>query len=117
MENAKLNAEVNNIKNADFICGDAGMIAETLAGKGKRPDVIIVDPPRKGCDSACLEAIVKMAPEKLVMISCNPSTAARDCKILCTDMKMYEIQKVQAVDLFPRTGHVETVVLMSRVKE
>ena len=89
------------------------MIAETLAKEGRRPDVIIVDPPRKGCDIACLEAIRTMAPEKLVMISCNPSTAARDCKILCTDMGMYKIEKVQGVDLFPKTGHVETVCLLS----
>ena len=114
VENAKINAKANNIENADFICGDAGMIAETLAKEGRRPDVIIVDPPRKGCDNACLEAIRVMAPEKLIMISCNPSTAARDCKILCTEMGMYEIKKVQGVDLFPRTGHVETVCLLSR---
>lgn len=114
VENAKLNAKVNNIKNADFICGDAGMIADSMAKEGRKPDLIIVDPPRKGCDAACLEAIKVMAPDKLVMISCNPSTAARDCKILCTEMGMYKIEKVRAVDLFPRTGHVETVCLLSR---
>lgn len=116
VENAKVNAEANNIKNADFICGDAGEIADRLQKEGKRPDVIIVDPPRKGCDAFSLEAIVKMAPEKIVMISCNPATAARDCKILCSEESGYELKRVRGCDLFPGTCHVETVVLLSKWK-
>jgi len=76
--------------------------------------VIVVDPPRKGCDNATLTAIVQMAPRTLVMVSCNPSTAARDAKFLCE--QGYTLEKVQPVDLFPRTRHVETVVLLSHKK-
>lgn len=75
-----------------------------LASEGAHPDVIVVDPPRKGCDNATLTAIVQMAPRTLVMVSCNPSTAARDAKFLCE--QGYTLEKVQPVDLFPRTRHV-----------
>ena len=98
---------------ADFYCMDAGEAATRLASEGAHPDVIVVDPPRKGCDNATLTAIVQMAPRTLVMVSCNPSTAARDAKFLCE--QGYTLDKVQPVDLFPRTRHVETVVLLSRV--
>ncbi len=114
IENAKTNAKINNIKNAEFICGDAGQIAFQLVDKGERPDVIIVDPPRKGCDKETLDAILKMSPERLVMISCNPATAARDCRILCDSG--YVIRRIRGVDLFSRTGHVETVILLSQLK-
>ena len=100
---------------ADFYCMDAGEAATRLASEGAHPDVIVVDPPRKGCDNATLTAIVQMAPHTLVMVSCNPSTAARDAKFLCE--QGYTLEKVQPVDLFPRTRHVETVVLMSRVEK
>ena len=110
VENAKHNAELNNIKNAEFFCGDAGEIASKL---NEKPDVIIIDPPRKGCDTATLDAIINMSPEKVVMISCNPSTAGRDCNYF--EQNGYKVRKVRAVDLFPRTSHVECVVLMSRV--
>ncbi len=112
IENAKENAKRNGIENAEFICSDAGMAARKLADENMLPDVIIADPPRKGCDAETLEAIGRMNPEKVVMVSCNPATAARDCAVLCS--KQYNVEKVQAVDLFPGTGHVETVVLMSR---
>lgn len=97
---------------ADFYCMDAGEAATRLASEGAHPDVIVVDPPRKGCDNATLAAIVQMAPRTLVMVSCNPSTAARDAKFLCE--QGYTLEKVQPVDLFPRTRHVETVVLLSK---
>ena len=97
---------------ADFYCMDAGEAATRLASEGAHPDVIVVDPPRKGCDNATLTAIVQMAPRTLVMVSCNPSTAARDAKFLCE--QGYTLEKVQPVDLFPRTRHVETVVLLSK---
>ena len=98
---------------ADFYCMDAGEAATRLASEGAHPDVIVVDPPRKGCDNATLTAIVQMAPRTLVMVSCNPSTAARDAKFLCE--QGYTLEKVQPVDLFPRTRHVETVVLLSKL--
>ncbi len=95
-----------------FFCADAGAAASRLAAEGLAPDIIVVDPPRKGCDQATLSAIVKMAPRRLVYVSCNPATAARDCAILA--QAGYSVDKVQPVDLFPRTGHVETVVLLGR---
>ena len=112
VENAKLNARENGIENADFICADAGQAAKLLCDNGRAPDVIITDPPRKGCDALTLDSIVKMSPKRVVMVSCNPATAARDCR--CLADKGYELQKVRAVDLFPGTGHVETVVLLSK---
>jgi 23S rRNA (uracil1939-C5)-methyltransferase len=117
VENAKANAEANGISNADFICGDAGEIADRLQKEGKHPDVIIVDPPRKGCDQLTLDAIVKMSPKKIVMISCNPATAARDCKILCSEENGYKLERVKGVDLFPKTIHCETVALLSKLSE
>lgn len=112
VENAKLNARENGIENADFICADAGQAAKLMCESGRAPDVIITDPPRKGCDTLTLDSIVKMSPKRVVMVSCNPATAARDCRYLAD--KGYCLQKVRAVDLFPGTGHVECVVLMSR---
>ncbi len=112
VENAKGNALDNNITNIEFICGDAGEIAEDLADKKISPDVIVTDPPRKGCDIKTLESIVKMSPSRIVMISCNPATAARDAEYLCGNG--YALKKLKAFDLFPRTGHAECVALMTR---
>ena len=78
------------------------------------PDVIVIDPPRKGCDSLTLDSIVKMAPERVVMISCNPATAARDAAYL--GERGYAAVKARAADMFPRTGHVECVALLSKLK-
>lgn len=114
IENAKKNALQNNINNADFFCGGAEIISDILNKNNDSPDVIILDPPRKGCDINTISAAVKAAPERIVMISCNPATAARDCKLF--DGLGYSAVKVCGVDLFPRTGHVECVVLMSRKK-
>ena len=114
IENARENALRNGVKNAEFIVGDSGDIAGMLAERGERPDVITVDPPRKGCDQRTLDAILSMAPERVVMISCNPATAARDVKYLCE--RGYSAVKACAADLFPRTGHVECVVLMEKTK-
>lgn len=97
---------------ASFYCMDAGEAATRLANEGARPDVIVVDPPRKGCDATTLNAILQMSPRTLVMVSCNPSTAARDAKYLCENG--YTLQQVQPVDLFPRTRHVECVIAMSK---
>lgn len=115
VENARKNAKKNGMDRAEFFCADASGAAKRLAEEGMKPDVILVDPPRKGCGGEVIEAIGEMAPEKVVMISCNPSTAARDCKVLAE--KGYILRCYQPVDLFPRTGHVETVVLMSRAAE
>ena len=115
IKNATENAELNSIGNAEFYCSDAGEFAEKIVQQNKRIDVVIVNPPRKGCDLLTLNSISKIAPTSVVMVSCNPSTAARDCAILNT--LGYEVSKVSAVDMFPRTVHVETVVLMSRVEK
>ena len=112
IENAKTNAKINGIENTEFICADAGQAALMLAQRGTKPDVLTVDPPRKGLNEQAIEAILQMNPEKIVYISCDPATLARDCKLLCNDN--YKIDKVMAVDLFPRTYHVETVVLLSK---
>lgn len=98
---------------ARFLCMDAGTAAALFAAEGSRPDVIVVDPPRKGCDGPTLDAICAMAPRTIVMVSCNPATAARDVKILCSSG--YRAEAVQPFDLFPRTRHVETVVRLSKV--
>ena len=99
---------------ADFLCMDAGAAATKLAGDGQKPDVIVIDPPRKGCDAPTLAALVAMSPRTIVMVSCNAATAARDAKTLCE--ASYHIAAIQPVDLFPRTKHVETVVLLSQRK-
>ena len=95
-----------------FFCADAGQAATQLAAEGLHPDIVMLDPPRKGCDEATLSAVVRMAPRRVVYVSCNPATAARDAAWL--EKNGYHTEKVQPVDLFPRTKHVETVVLLSR---
>lgn len=111
VENAKENAKLNGIKNAEFYCMDSGKFARLLSEKGVNPDVIITDPPRKGCSEETLDEIIKMSPKKIVMISCNCATGARDVKYLCEHG--YKFKRLKAFDSFPRTVHVETVVLMS----
>lgn len=114
---ANRNKEFNNIKNVEFFVGASEVV---LPEKYKESngqmtaDVIVVDPPRKGCDGALLETILNMAPEKVVYVSCDPATLARDLKILCEGG--YELVKVRGCDMFGHSGHVETVVLMSKTK-
>ena len=96
-----------------FFCADAGQAATRLAAEGLHPDVVMLDPPRKGCDEATLSAVVRMAPRRVVYVSCNPATAARDAAWL--EQNGYHAEKVQPVDLFPRTKHVETVCLLSKL--
>ena len=98
--------------NAEFLCMDAGEAASRFAAQGQHPDVVVVDPPRKGCDAATRQAIVTMSPRTVVMVSCNAATAARDARALCD--AGYHLEVIQPVDLFPRTRHVETVVLLSK---
>ncbi len=112
IQNAKKNAELNHITNARFICADATKASVQLEQQGIQPNVIIVDPPRKGCDRQLIETVVKMNPERVVYVSCDSATMARDIRIF-NDFG-YVPQEVTPVDMFPCTVHVETVVLMSR---
>lgn len=111
IEDAKINAEINNIQNARFICADAKEAARRLKEEKIKPDVVIVDPPRKGCDSEVINIIAKdFCPERVVYVSCDPATLARDLKIF--DELGYKLKEYTPVDLFPRTSHVETVALL-----
>ena len=112
VENARENARRAGVTDAEFICGDAGRAATILAARGLRPDVVVLDPPRKGCGNVTLQAVVQMAPGRIVMVSCNPATMARDAAAL-RDMG-YILQCCRPVDLFPRTAHCETVGLFIR---
>ena len=114
VENARANAAANGVENAEFICADAGEAAQTLASRGLRPKVVVVDPPRKGMREDAVRAVCSMAPERVVYVSCEPSTLARD--VLRFSELGYTLRGATAFDLFPRTKHVETVVLMSRVE-
>jgi len=109
VENARKNALVNNISNAEFYCGDSGEVFRKL---NVHPDIIVIDPPRKGCSSETVRIIAEALPKKIIMISCNPATASRDAKLF--DELGYRTERVCGADLFPRTRHVECVVLMSR---
>ena len=109
---ARDNARRNGIHNAEFFCGDAGQAALELEKQGIHPDVITVDPPRKGLNADTIEAIDRMAPRRLVYVSCDPATLARDVALL--KERGFRLISAQAADLFPRCAHVETVVLLSR---
>ena len=124
--NARKNAELNGMASkAEFVCGDAGEISRAICkesgdsaskpsvhGINDKIDVVVVDPPRKGCDKTTLDAILDMSPERVVYISCNHATAARDAKYLCE--QGYSLVRYRPCDMFPRTAHVETVVLLSK---
>ena len=110
IENAKNNARRNGAENVEFYCADAGQAAGRFSGI----DVLVVDPPRKGLDETARDAILKMQPPRVVYVSCDPATLARDVAELCG--AGYTLEKAQAYDLFPRTFHVETVVLLSHKK-
>jgi len=114
VEDARRNAALNNFDNVTFVAGEAETIIPQWAEEGMRADVIVVDPPRKGCDQRLLDAILAMAPERVVYVSCNPATLARDLKYLVAHG--YEAREVQPVDMFPQTVHVECVVWMSKEK-
>ncbi|WP_255883559.1 MULTISPECIES: 23S rRNA (uracil(1939)-C(5))-methyltransferase RlmD [unclassified Ruminococcus] len=112
IENAKENAKSNGITNAEFICGDAAKAAEQLKRRGETPDVIIVDPPRKGLAAELIDTISCLDPKRVVYVSCDCATLARDIKLFSE--QGYYVKRLTPVDLFPRTAHVETVCLMSR---
>ena len=113
IKDAKINAKINNISNARFLCADAVKAAEKLEREHLKPDTVIIDPPRKGCDEELIAGVVRMYPETIVYVSCDPATLARDCSIL--NEKGYEIKECTPFDLFPRTVHVETVCLLSKL--
>src|SRR5690625_2557883 len=112
IRNARENAKLNELDNVEFVVGQAEDVMPEWYEDGLRPDVIIVDPPRKGCDEEVLKAMANMNPKRIVYVSCNPSTLARDLRILGDSG--YKTKEVQPVDLFPQTYHVECVALMSR---
>ncbi|MEG6568400.1 23S rRNA (uracil(1939)-C(5))-methyltransferase RlmD [Thermoanaerobacterium thermosaccharolyticum] len=115
VEDAKRNAAINGINNADFIAGKAEHVMKRLYKEGLMPDIIILDPPRRGLDKDVVDECVKMNPQKIIYISCNPTTLARDLRIF--EDNGYKTEKVQPVDMFPYTYHVECVTLMSRVEK
>ena len=110
VDNANKNALANNVANVEFILADAGQAAKALYERGERPDVVVVDPPRKGLLENAIEAVAAMLPQRIVYVSCDPATLARD--ILRFNACGYTLAKVTAVDMFPRTRHVETVALL-----
>ena len=114
VEDAKDNAKRNGIENAEFFCGDAGAAALELEAKGIHADVVVVDPPRKGLNAATIEALARFAPRRIVYVSCDPATLARDVALL--KERGYRLQNAMAADLFPRGAHVESVVCLSREK-
>ena len=114
VEDAKENARRNGIENAEFFCGDAGEAALALEAKGIRADVVVVDPPRKGLNADTIEALSRFAPRRIVYVSCDPATLARDVALL--KERGYALKNATAADLFPRCAHVETVVCLSRQK-
>ncbi len=110
---ARENAKRNQIENVEFFCGDAGKAALSLEEKGIHPDVVVVDPPRKGLNADAIEAMVKMSPRRIVYVSCDPATLARDVSLL--KQRGYQLKNALAADLFPRCAHVESVVAMVKV--
>ena len=116
IEDAVANADRNRIKNAEFFVGKAEeVLPQKYESEGIYADVIVVDPPRKGCDEECLKTMVQMQPERIVYVSCDSATLARDLSYLCNNG--YELKKVRAFDNFPQSGHVETVCLLSKLHE
>lgn len=112
VKNARENAALNHIENARFLCGDAATAAEALKNEGTLPDVVIIDPPRKGCDPGLPELISSMNPKRVVYVSCDPATLARDLRLF--EENGYEAKEITPVDMFPRTPHVECVVLIQK---
>ena len=112
VEDARDNAKRNGIENAEFFCGDAGQAALELEAKGIKADVVVVDPPRKGLNSDAIEALSRFAPRRIVYVSCDPATLARDVALL--KQRGYALQNALAADLFPRCAHVESIVCLCR---
>jgi len=109
--NARENAVTNNITNTEFIAAKAEQAVPRLYKQGIKADIVIVDPPRKGCEKEVIDTIIRMSPDRIVYVSCNPSTLARDIKHL--EEGGYELKKVQPLDMFPWSVHVESIILMT----
>ena len=110
IEDAKENAKLNQLQNAEFFAGDVEkVLPEFIENNNIKPDVIFIDPPRKGCDKGAIETILKISPQKLIYISCNPATLARDLQLL---NQQYEIIEVTPVDMFPWTAHIENIAIL-----
>ncbi len=112
VEDARRNARLGGIENAEFFCGDAGKAALELESRGVKPDVVVVDPPRKGLNADTIEALSRMSPKRIVYVSCDPATLARDVALL--KEKGYALASAQAADLFPRCAHVESIVCLCK---
>ena len=112
IEDANINAARNNVKNARFICADAGEAAQKLGEEGFSPYAVVLDPPRKGMDQRSLDAVLAMSPERIVYVACDPASLARDGRYLCD--RGYKMEYAKAYDMFPRTANVETVALLER---
>jgi 23S rRNA (uracil1939-C5)-methyltransferase len=115
VENARVNAERNSLHNVEFLCADAGQAASELARRGERPDAVVVDPPRKGLSPEVIDAIVAMALARVVYVSCDVATQARDLKRFAE--LGYRAAEAVAVDMFPRTHHIEAAALLTRAVE
>ena len=113
---AKENARLNGIENVDFVSADASLFCKEAAKKGVKFDAAFLDPPRSGCDERFLSSLIKMGPEKIVYISCNPETQARDIRYL-KNFGSYYVRRIQGVDMFPRTSHVESIALLTKAPE
>ena len=114
VHDAIANAKLNDTKNIRFYCADAGEFMVDMASNGEKADIVFMDPPRAGSDKAFLSSVVTLSPKKIVYISCNPETQARDLSFLVRNG--YKVRKIQPVDMFPHTAHVETVALLVRNK-
>lgn len=114
IKDAKINAKINNLDNVEFYVGKAEEVVPKMYKQGKRANVVVVDPPRKGCDEKVLDTIVSMEPDRVVYVSCNPSTLARDLNYL--DERGYKCLEVQPVDMFPHSVHIENVALIVKKK-
>ena len=113
IDDARMNARLNGIDNVEFYVGKAEeVLPREYERTGEKPDVIVVDPPRKGCDEVCLATMIKMSPKRIVYVSCDSATLARDLKVLCENG--YELKEVQPVDMFSQTVHVETCALLTK---
>ncbi|MFC3418582.1 23S rRNA (uracil(1939)-C(5))-methyltransferase RlmD [Salinicoccus hispanicus] len=114
VEDAKENAKLNGVDNAEYHLGKSEQVMKKLVKQGINPDVVFVDPPRKGCHPEFLEALAEVGPEKIIYVSCNPSTLQRDLKYLNT--QGYDISPVTPVDMFPQTNHIESLVMLQKLK-
>ena len=113
VKDARINAKLNQIKNIAFYEGDAGRFMVSMAEEGEKADVVFMDPPRSGSDEAFLSSVIRLAPKRIIYVSCGPDTLARDLKYLVRNG--YQVRKMQPVDMFGFTEHVEVVACLQRV--